>query len=85
MTNGSAGRIPSVRVMSVTTPTTICIFTLCLKQRAEASGLGPAAYAPIAKAFSNLPEEERERGYGSSSTLISMHSENSCNDYTLAR
>ena len=48
-------------VMSVTTPTTICIFTLCLKQRAEASGLGPAAYAPIAKAFSNLPEEERER------------------------
>ena len=35
--------------------------SLLKKQRAEASGLGPAAYAPIAKAFSNLPVEERER------------------------
>ena len=35
--------------------------SLLKKQRAEASGLGPAAYATIAKAFSNLPEEARER------------------------
>ena len=35
--------------------------SLLKKQRTEASGLGPAAYAPIAKAFSNLPEKERVR------------------------
>ena len=35
--------------------------SLLKKERAEASGLAPASYAPIAKAFNTLPEDERER------------------------
>ena len=35
--------------------------SLLKKQRAEASGLGLASYAPIAKAFNTLPEDERDR------------------------
>ena len=35
--------------------------SLLKKQRAEASGLGPTSYAPIAKAFNTLSEDERER------------------------
>ena len=35
--------------------------SLLKKQRAEASGLGPASYAPIAKAFNTLSEDEREK------------------------
>ena len=34
--------------------------SLLKKRRAEASGLGPASYAPIVKAFNTLPEDERE-------------------------
>ena len=35
--------------------------SLLKKQRAEASGLSLASYAPIAKAFNTLSEDERER------------------------
>ena len=35
--------------------------SLLKKQRAEASGLGLASYAPIAKAFNTLPEDKRDR------------------------
>ena len=35
--------------------------SLLKKQRAEASGLGLASYAPITKAFNTLPEDERDR------------------------
>ena len=35
--------------------------SLLKKERAEASGLAPASYAPIAKTFNTLPEDERKR------------------------
>lgn len=35
--------------------------SLLSKQRAQSSGLAPASYAPIAKAFNTLSEDERER------------------------
>ena len=35
--------------------------SLLAKERAESSGLGPVSYAPIAKAFNKLPEDDRER------------------------